>query len=185
MQTFIIGCYLHIDNMPSYPPLKHVVDSNRTAEAGNIIRTIVLAVGTLNPDPYTVQTNVKNQNIITKITLQIDSGIQGNLAFEEDLFDWFVWFNINGAQATPDPTGTNLSHLKNQIFHQDGQLYNKIAATATQAFFKNGVWRIEINIPRAWQQINDGDTIEFVYKWTQASAVHDLKFRAIYKEVFP
>lgn len=166
------------------PPMKHVVEGFPIGDTGAAVKTIDIAVGTENPDPYTNPTNVRNGSLITAITCQID--------FDATLvstvgFDWYVWFNIAGAQAVVNPAGgVNISKTKNQIFHQDGGIQDTIADTAA-AITNVGImkWRLTINIPKSYQQINFGDKIQFVYYSTVGGGANNLKYRFIYKEIYP
>lgn len=166
--------------------MKHVVQVYATAQnlsaAGN---GVTLAVGTENPDPYTNVTNVRNGSIIRQIILQIDWLKFENSQYHES-YEWYVWFNINGAQTQPDPQSTNASHLKNQIFHQDGTICAVVQATAVGLLTpREHKWRVVINIPRAYQQLNVGDKIELVHRTVNATADSDYRIVAIYKEIFP
>lgn len=169
------------------PPQKHVVDVINTGEVGAATRTVQLALGTLNPDPYTNVTNVKAGSKVTVITVQLDTNVEAPAAGHfPDYFDWFLWFNINGAQTTPRPDLVGQSHLKNQIFHQDGAIEFVSGITAANTLVAKGLtWRAHIVIPRQWQIVNDGDTIELVYRWADGTNTHDTKVKAIYKEIYP
>lgn len=164
--------------------MKHVVDVVNNGQAGGATLFAQLALGTLNPDPYTNVTNVKAGSKIFALELQIDmcqeiTGI--------DYVDWYIWFNINGVQAQPRPDIAGSSHLKNQIMHQEGALFQNGQNLTSVGVVKLDpkVWRLNIRIPRGWQQINDGDSIEFVYRFSNAGINHDTKIKCIYKEIFP
>lgn len=168
------------------PPHKHIVQVYQTAQnisaAGN---GVTLAVGTLNPDPYTNVTNVRNGSIIRQIHLQIDVLWQDSAA-HHDSYEWYVWFNINGAQTQPDPQSTNASHLKNQIIHQDGRITSNVVFSSVGIFEPRvSRWRLVINIPRWAQQLNDGDKIELVHRNAVNAAIVDYRIVAIYKEIYP
>lgn len=163
------------------PPLKHIVESLILSEAGNVTRAIDLAVGTLNPDPYTNANNVRNGSIIRQLIVEIDAAVAAGTINEQSALDWYVWFNIAGSQTVVSPTLLNASTTKNQVFKQDGSL---IEHTQSGGVWLHK-WRLVIDIPRSYQQINDLDKIQFVYRWFGADSVHDLKYRFIYKEIFP
>lgn len=144
----------------------------------------VLAVGTENPDPYTNATNVRNGSIIRAITIQFD--VSSKMQSDVDAIDWYVGFNIAGQQTMPDPTAVNASKIKNQIFHQDGALFE--AAQITAAGFGNcprAVFRVTIAVPRAYQQINLGDQIELHMKSQYNAGTITYRLLAVYKEIFP
>lgn len=166
------------------PPLKHVIDGNATSQNAFTTQVVQIAVGTINPNSYTTPAQVRNGSLIRKITLQFDYIDQQVSAL--DTMDWYIWFNIGGAQARPDPVGTNPSVLKNQIFHQDGALSMQLQATAVSTYVPwVNKWRLEIAVPRAFQQVNENDTIELVYRTTQNAGVSNFKWKIIYKEIFP
>lgn len=166
------------------PPMKHIVQNYYTGVNLSTQTVTILAVGTENPDPYTNVTNVRNGSIIRQIILQFDW--ISNTPTSPDSIDWYVWFNINGAQTRPTNTNPNLSHLKNQIFHQDGTITRGVQSTAVATVYPTSKsWRVVINLPRGYQQVNLGDQIEFVMTSSVNGTVSDYKLTAIYKEIFP
>lgn len=171
--------------MRGYPPIKHVIDRLDTGQ--NTFATpkvYPFAVGTVNPNSYSNDTQCRNGSIITKVTLQLEIADQ---AFNSlDGFDWYVWFNIGGTQARPQANLVNSSTLKNQVFHQDGCFILNPQATAvgSTALWKNA-WRIEINIPRAFQQLNENDAMELVILGGSNQTTSSFKVKIIYKEIFP
>lgn len=168
--------------------MKHVVDIVNAGQAGGATLTARLALGTLNPDPYTNVDNVKAGSIIRALEIQLDvvaenAHFSGNI----DYMDWYVWFNINGVQVAARPDIVGGSHLKNQVFHQEGGLFRE-AQQVTAVGIVSMVpmtWRLSLVLPRQWRQVNDGDTIELVYRYSDATVNHDLKLKCIYKEYFP
>lgn len=165
------------------PPLKHVND-DFISIANNVLQTVDLAVGTLNPDPYTNQNNVKNGSIVTGLELLIDVAWETlNAGSTPDTLDWYVWFNVNGAQTNPTPGATNASHLKNQIFHEEQDMHY-VPISGNTVLMPNKLWRAHISIPRGYQQINEGDKIQLCFKKT-LSYTCDIKIKCIYKEIFP
>lgn len=168
------------------PPLKHVI--NGYANNVNLSTTTIfdLAVGVLNPDSYTTAVNVRNGSIIRNLNVAID-WLTGDVpGTEHDSFDWYIWFNVNGAQTVANPQTVNASHLKNQIFHQDGTI--SCVQEATAVGFSNAnvsKWRLNIAVPRWAQQLNDGDKIQLVMITTKNATISDYRFQVIYKEVFP
>lgn len=167
------------------PPMKHIIMTQQNAVNLSTQGTYILAVGTENPDPYTNVTNVRNGSIIRQIILQIDFA-NTSTADNVDAIDWYVWFNINGAQTKPSNTNPNASHLKNQIFHQDGALLPvKNWTNVGFQYAPVAKWRVVINIPRTYQQINLGDTIELVMTSQINAANMSYKITAIYKEIYP
>lgn len=166
------------------PPLKHVVDD--LLVNGNISavpQVFPIAVGTVNPNSYVTPQQVRNGSIIGALTLQID--ITDSQVNSLDTIDWYVWFNIGGTQPRPNPGATNASTLKNQIFHQDGcmALNTDLAAGSFQNIAKS--WRTTVLVPKMYRQLNENDVIEFVAQGGAAGAFTSIKFRCIYKEIFP
>lgn len=161
------------------PPMKHIVESNALGEAGGVRRDIVVVQGAINPDPFANLNQVKAGSIVQSIDVDLEFAIDttqvaGSL---EALVDFYFFYNINGAQVPPTNLLVGQSHLKNQVFFQD------------QAFViaqKPASFRFNLRIPRAYQQINDGDQIVFAYKWVSlvtGNSGNSWKF--IYKEYFP
>lgn len=171
------------------PPLKHVIDGNNIAAAINTTQVVQIAVGTVNPNSYTTQAQCRNGSLIKKLTIQLDivsTTPSATVANAINTIDWYVWFNIGGAQARPNPNAVNSSVLKNQIFHQDGTLVCNYIATSVGGIpvWKNS-WRIEINVPKSLQQLNENDVIELCYIGSDTAASAGVKYRIIYKEIFP
>lgn len=167
------------------PPLKHVIQSSQIGvNTGASDLVIDLAEGVENPDPYANFTNVRNGSLIKQMHIMVDyddSNVNTPI-----VSDWYVWFNINGAQTRPVAANTNASHLKNQIFHQDGALTSLTQATSVGVTdHLIAKWRLVINIPRAFQQINLGDKIQFVFRNNNNTTLNNLKLLVIYKEIFP
>lgn len=168
------------------PPFKHIVQGIVFAEAGNVIRTIQIARGVLNPDPFINVTNCKAGSILGSISCFIDIGYEPNVAIGADTLDWYIGYNIDASQTIGDPQAVGGSHLRNQIFRMDQAVRNgNTVASTTVVPPKDIVFRFVLSIPRTWKQINDGDTLNFVYKFSNAAAVHDVKTLFIYKEYFP
>lgn len=169
------------------PPLKHVID--RTGSGVNLFTTtaIDLAIGTLNPDPISAggEKLVRNGSIIRQMTLQLDVNDAQNTT-GVNFYDWYIWFNVAGAQALADPAAVNPSLTKMQIFHQDGFMSSVGNMTSIGVVDHHvSSWRLVINIPRAYQQVNDGDKIQFVHKGGSNQAIMDYKLKVIYKEYYP
>lgn len=168
------------------PPLKHIVETVDTGANRSVTPLVVqLAVGTVNPNSYTTQAQCRNGSLIKKLNIQldvIDSGEPGSAG----TIDWYVWFNIGGVQSRVFPNLTNASVTKNQIFHQEGALVQNANMTAVGAYvpWKNS-WRIELNVPKSLQQVNENDVIELVLGTNINSATTSTKVRVIYKEIFP
>lgn len=168
------------------PPMKHIVDVVNSAEVGAATRTVQLVQGVLNPDPFVNVTNVKAGSKVTHLEIQLDINADSLNGGTITYFDCYVWFNINGAQGTPLPTLVGANHLKNQVFHQEGALMDTYVSRTDVGWVRQNpkVFRMSISIPRQWQQINDGDTIELVYRYSSALNF-TTKVKAIYKEFFP
>lgn len=168
------------------PPLKHVVDQVVTnANISAVFQVIPIAVGTINPNSYTTSTQCRNGSLVKKITLQIDA-VDFTATGQGNQLDWYIWFNIGGVQARVNPNLINGSVTKNQIFHQDGAMIamNALTAVGVEVPWIHK-WRVEINVPRSLQQINENDAIELVFSSSINAANMNLKVRAIYKEIFP
>lgn len=167
------------------PPHKHIIQNYQNALNLSTQTIIVLAVGTENPDPYTNATNVRNGSLVRQLILQFE-WLAAENGGQPDAIDWYVWFNINGAQTRPSNTFPNGSHLKNQIFHQDGTMSRSSSITNVgYTWVPVNKWRLVIDIPRSYQQINLGDQIEFVMTTQTNIAGSDYKLTCIYKEIFP
>lgn len=168
------------------PPLKHVVD--RVGLGVNLFTTtaIDLAIGTLNPDPIAAggENKVRAGSILTSIILQLDYDEFSNSV--QALMDWYVWYNIAGVQGLADPSAVNPSLTKNQIFHQDGAMSFLDQRTSIGVIDHHmNSWRVQINIPKQYRQINDGDKIQLVIKSNINAATQSYKIKAIYKEYYP
>lgn len=166
-------------------PIKHVID--RTYGPINVSATpqvIAFAVGTVNPNSYSNDTQVRNGCLISKVTIELD--LIDTQTNSLDFYDWYVWFNIGGVQSRPQANLVNSSTLKNQVFHQDGCLVYNAQSTASGFYipWKNS-WRIELSIPRGFQQINENDALEIVIFGGPNATSLIVKAKVIYKEIFP
>lgn len=167
------------------PPLKHIVEVVDTNANRSVTPLVVqIAVGTVNPNSYTTQAQCRNGSLIKKLTIQLD--VVDAAVNNVGTIDWYVWFNIGGVQTRVFPNVLNASVTKNQVFHQDGALVvsNQVTAVGIVVPWVNK-WRIEINVPRSLQQVNENDTIELVMGTNVGSATTSTKCRVIYKEIFP
>lgn len=171
-------------------PIKHILDDFVFREAGAAIRTISLVRGVTAADPYAAAQSQVNagsavvRSIDMMLEVYVDNGGVASSA-PYDYMDWYVWFNVAGAQTKPDPNQAGISDLKNQIWHQDHAVVgvgSTAAVTTTvpeQSFAK---WHVRINVPTWAQKINKDDEIQLIYKWNFAEATHDLKLKAIFME---
>lgn len=168
------------------PPLKHIIDNNNgLVNISSTPNVTTIAVGTINPNSYSTPSQVRNGSLIKKLTIQLDI-IDANTNSIEYI-DWYVWFNIGGTQARPFPDSTvDTNNLRNQIFHQDGMLaYNaSVTAAGYIPIWKNS-WRVELNVPASWQQLNENDKIELVIGGGANTTEIAIKVKVIYKEIFP
>lgn len=165
------------------PPVKHVVQSNLLGTGNANNQTITIAVGTLNPDPYTNTTNIKNANKIYAVAIQLDWNNAAGGAIGDYILDWYIGFNINGGQSMPVPGSIGASHISNQVFIQDGAIKTQGATTASNI---PSVWRTILKLPKSWQTFNEGDELQFKYTISgPAGGLHDLKWAFIYKEFYP
>lgn len=173
-------------------PIKHVINDVQASKAGNAQYAITLVQGVTNADPYAAAQSQVNAGaaVITHIeadfTVWVDQQVNAAASIWSD-FNWYIWFNIAGAQTRPVSFSVGTSDLKNQVFVQgQGKLGNALAAvtrgdTLTTAAFKD--FHLSLNIPRWAQKINKDDKIEFVIDFTgNAAAIHNVKVQAIFKE---
>lgn len=163
------------------PPMKHCIQATGAINAGAANATLLLAQGTVNPDPYTTNSACRNGSLIKSLTIQFDVA---SLLTQVDTLEWYVWFNVNGAQTQPDAQNVTLSHLKNQVFHQDGAIYANGASTASP--YEYARWRVVVKVPKSLQQLNDGDKLELIMRGNvnTAGAMY-YRICVIYKEIFP
>lgn len=168
------------------PPKKHIVDNLINIPAANTsVQILTLAVGTFNPNYVTNSNNVKAGSKIAKMLLQIDAvAYPPNDANSALIFDWFVCFNIAGAQTFAAPNSAASDTKTNQIFHQEQGILS--LPTALGGVPPPYVMRLSIDIPKSWQILNDLDTIELhIAKNVLVSAAFFFKVKAIYKEIYP
>lgn len=169
------------------PPLKHVVQQTNQGQAlGNL--TVPLAIGVLNPDPYTNVTNIKATNIIKKLTLMLDFGISNGEFNANSLIvlNMYLGFNINGAQPMPLASAVGQSHISNQVFWQEQVMLYSGVTGVTNNQSNTKIIRVEIPIPPSWSKLGDGDQLEFhISAVGAAGQTYDFVLTAIYKEVYP
>lgn len=170
-------------------PIKHILDDTVTDEAGAVVRTINLVQGVTNADPYGAAQSQVNAGsaVIKQILLMLEVSTNGAIAALStlDRFDWYVWFNVAGAQAAPDPRTAGQFDLKNQIFHMGHALIGTITIAGNSmvnAAMGRASWEVKINIPTWAQKINKDDTIELKYVHSDANANKWLKLKAIFME---
>lgn len=163
------------------PPMKHIVESNALLEASNVSRDIVILQGAINPDPFTNLNQVKAGSIVQAIECDLTFAPDDAVAVGNPIdLRFFIWYNINGAQTPPTPLLVGQSHLKNQVFLQELDMFSAQVGTRVAKY------RIKLRIPRNYQQINDGDQIILRYKYTSGVALNcDTNWQFIYKEYFP
>lgn len=174
------------------PPLKHVIDDILNIPYNNTsVQTITLAKGTINPNYTTTNTDVRNGSKITKITILID--IITNVCNDTAsvcFYDWYVAFNIAGAQTLPNPNSVGGTDLLGQIFHQDQGALQMVGTNTgpVSAIIGPQVIRLELNIPRAWQVINRDDQLQLLVQkssMNNSANAFQFKVKAIYKEIYP
>lgn len=163
------------------PPQKHIVESDALGEAGNVSRDIDIVIGAINPDPFTNLNQVKAGSYVQALSVEMDYNCDTPpAAANPAVLEWFIWYNINGAQTPPTPLLVGQSHLKNQVFMQGGGLFTNADARRAASF------RFMLRIPKAYQMINDGDKITLRYKYIQGTPDNfDTRWKFIYKEYFP
>lgn len=167
------------------PPVKHVISNAILGAASAANQTVVIAQGVLNPDPYTNNNNIKAANKIFATHIMIDWSPASGGAIGDYTFSWYIAFNINGAQPMPTVDNTGASHINSQIFMEEFAL--QITGTAASAASPpSHAWRTVLRLPKSWSTFNDGDQLELHYTTAgPASALHDIKYKFIYKEVYP
>lgn len=170
-------------------PIKHILDDTVTDEAGAVVRTINIAQGITNADPYNVAQSQVNAGsaIVTKLLIMMEVFQNCSIACTNalDRFDYYLWFNVAGAQTAPDPRTAGQSDLKNQIFHMGHALLggNTVAATNIGTTpTSRASWSMVVNIPKWAQKINKDDTIELKYVHSDSAANKWIKLKVIFME---
>lgn len=171
-------------------PIKHILDDTVVDEAGAVVRSIGLVFGVTAADPYGAAQSQVNAGsaVVTSIQMMLSWFIDNKVnasTLTYDRLDWYIWYNIAGAQARPDPRTAGQFDLKNQIMHMGSAILG--ANTAANA---NGnaqqVGRVDYDfyfkVPKWAQKINKDDVIELVYVFSDAAAVHTTKLKAIFME---
>lgn len=168
------------------PPQKHVIDTGATSITSTTKSTIECVKGVLNPDYTANPSNVRVGSIVTGIMIEMDvaadiASINANPVY----FDWYVGYNIDGAQTQPNPGSVGSSDLMGQVFHEDGALFPLNSAVQTAAgTIKLATWRTYVSIPKGYQKLMRGDIINIVFKFDTAVKFW-LKAKIIYKEIYP
>lgn len=171
-------------------PVKHIVDLTVTDEAGGATRQYPLVKGYTAADPYNSLGYPVNagSSIVTHLDIDLTAWVNNKTTTSTNLtdkFNWFIWFNVSGAQTPPDPRNVTASDLKNQVFHQGmGVLGCATTAQITQQNAKMGMYNIHLSlvVPKWARAINKDDVIEFVYYWGDSVAVHNVALQCIFKE---
>lgn len=168
------------------PPQKHVIDSGATSITSTTKSTVELAKGVLNPDYSANPSNVRVGSVVTGMVIQLDvTPDEGSFNANPVYFDWYIGYNIDGAQTQPNPGAVGSSDLMSQVFHEDGSL--SLLPTAAQLagqFLKQTSWRLYVKIPKSYQKLMRGDIINLVFKFDTAIK-HWIKVKVIYYEIFP
>lgn len=172
--------------MVGMPPQKHVIDSGATSITSTTKSTIELAKGVLNPDYSANPTNVRVGSIIKGLSIQLDVCMDVADSNANPVYmDWYIGYNIDGAQTQPNPGSVGSSDLMSQVFHEDGCLIPINTATSVGAInARMNTWRLYVKIPRSWEKLMRGDIINLVFKFDTAVKMW-LKAKVIYYEVFP
>lgn len=171
-------------------PIKHIVDLTVTDEAGAAIRQYPLVKGYTAADPYNSLGYPVNggSSIVTHLDIELNAWINNKTTTSTiltDKFNWFIWFNVSGAQTPPDPRNVTASDLKNQVLHQGiGILGAGVTAATLMTNAKMGLYNIHLSLklPKWAQAINKDDVIEFVYYFGDSVAVHNVSLQCIFKE---
>lgn len=170
-------------------PIKHVLDDLVTSEAGGALRTIVLARGVTAADPYGAAQSQVNAGsaVITTMHVMLEFLINNQAVASGvvyDALDWYIWFNVAGAQTRPTANAVGQSDLKNQVFRQGHSLMGASTVTTSQfARYSRVVYEFDIKIPTWAQKINKDDQIELNYLFSDAAATHFTKMKVIFKEI--
>lgn len=172
-------------------PIKHIVDLTVTDEAGAATRQYPLVKGYTAADPYNSLGYPVNagSSIVTHLDIELNAWVNNKVTTSTgltDKFNWFIWFNVSGAQTPPDPRNVTASDLKNQVLHQGVGIIGVSSSAALGNFHqaKVGLYNIHLSLklPRWAQAINKDDVIEFVYYWGDSVATHNISLQAIFKE---
>lgn len=171
-------------------PIKHIVDLTVTDEAGAATRQYPLVKGYTAADPYNSLGYPVNagSSIVTHLDIELNVWVNNKTTASTgltDKFNWFIWFNVSGAQTPPDPRNVTASDLKNQVFHQGiGMLGTATAVSTSNINAKMNLYNIHLSlkIPKWAQAINKDDVIEFVYYFGDSAANHNVSLQAIFKE---
>lgn len=172
-------------------PIKHILDDTVTDEAGAVVRAIHIVQGVTAADPYNaVQSQVNaGSAIVKRVHLMLEFAINESIAGTAgvmDRLDWYIWFNIAGAQAAPDPRTSGQFDTKNQIFHMGSALLGQRTAgsVGNDGSYKGFVvYDLIVNIPTWAQKINKDDTIDLIYVHSDSAANKWLKMKAIFMEI--
>lgn len=172
--------------MRGMPPQKHVIDPGATSITSTTKSTIECVKGVLNPDYSANPTNVRVGSLVTGLVIQLD--INADVAITNAnpvYFDWYLGYNIDGAQTQPNPGSVGSSDLMSQVFHEDGVLFtiNSVAGTGSSNA-PRATWRTYVKIPKQYQKLMRGDIINIVFKFDTAVKFW-LKAKVIYYEIFP
>lgn len=172
-------------------PIKHVLDDTLLNKAGVAQYTINLVKGVTLADPYGAAQSEVNAGsaVVTHIEIEGCIWIDNSATVATNIFDdsfIYIWFNIGGAQTKPTGYSIGTNDLKNQVFYQNWfKLGASEAVTSNNSNYSEVMRRfhISLSIPRAYQNINKDDIIQFVIDWpTQAPAIHNCRIQAIFKE---
>lgn len=169
-------------------PIKHILDDTVTDEAGGVVRTIFLCQGVTAADPYNAAQSQVNAGsaIVKRLHIMLEFALNNNIASTTlmNRLDWYIWFNVAGAQAAPDPRTAGQFDLKNQIFHMGHAFMGgRTIATGILDQKSSVVYDLIINIPTWAQKINKDDTIELKYVHSEVTANKWLKLKAIFQEI--
>lgn len=173
------------------PPMKHIVDTTVTDEAGAVIRQLPIAIGTVNPDPYNaLNYQVKAGSIIATINMEVEIWINNKTTAStiiSDRLDWFIWFNVAGAQSPPDPRTAGTADTKNQILHIQQAVLgcSTVAVTSALNVTQRVTYAFPIHLPKWARQLMKDDRIELVYVFSDSAATHNLKMKNVYLEFYP
>lgn len=157
-------------NTVSGQKVKHIVDSSTIGSnlsLGNNAVTIVEAVD----NPVIANTfDAATGSIIKAVHFEINvssiSGVQ--------VLDWYLQFLPAGQTTNPNPTAVGSDNLKDYIFHQGMEMLTTGTPSKKIGFIK---------IPKKWQKLHRGDSIEIVYRSRLNLGANDcFCFKAIYLE---
>lgn len=164
---------------------KHVVDSGPISIAAATIQQFTLALGTINPIPYTNPTNVGVDSKVKSIKFMLDvmpNPTSTNASVQT--LDWYINVAINGQTGFPNPGATGNAVINNEILHEEQALLSRPAVSSNAMYPRPLTWRLKLHIADSWSKFGQGDQIQFAIISSSADA-YTIKYKCIFTEVLP